>query len=211
MILACSGFQNFSFWERNEGTFLGAISAGLVAVITVYLSTYLNNKKEVEKNLREETNKYSGLLSLIHTELNAHKLHLQLLKNSLNTIKELSIERRFFIVADLPMRFDLSFVNDGLRELCKFQNFDHQIMILLITYKNLVNSINLSLEFERANKLLFDNKDGNNIEESIESYFNVLEKDYLNKIDLLITDIRMLIERNVTKSDMLIFREIIDK
>jgi len=211
MILACSGFQNFSFWERNEGTFLGAISAGLVAVITVYLSTYLNNKKEVEKNLREETNKYSGLLSLIHTELNAHKLHLQLLKNSLNTIKELSIERRFFIVADLPMRFDLSFVNDGLRELCKFQNFDHQIMILLITYKNLVNGINIALEFERANKLLFDNKDGNNIEESIESYFNVLEKDYLNKIDLLITDIRMLIERNVTKSDMLIFREIIDK
>lgn len=206
-----------SFWSRNQGAFLGAFGAGIVAIISAYLSSYLTHKKAIErdlqaikKNLQKESSDYSGILSLIHTELNAHKSHLSLLINSLKKLKESSIENQIFVIDKLPMKFDLSIINNGLNLLHKFSNYDHRIMIFLVSYKNLIMGANTALEFNNANRLLSSQKNISNTGELIASYFNVLDTEYLNKIEPLISDIRKLIERNVNDSDKLIFKELTD-
>lgn len=69
---------------------------------------------------------------------------------------------------------------------------------------------NTALEFNNANRLLSSQKNISNTGELIASYFNVLDTEYLNKIEPLISDIRKLIERNVNDSDKLIFKELTD-
>lgn len=206
-LLSCC-IQNLSFWERNEGTLLGASISVIVAILAAFLSSHLTYKKAIKKDLKQESNMYSGLLSLIHTELNAHKTHLKLLVNSLQVLKETSKENHLFVIDELPMQFDLSIINNGLNQLCRFEYFDHRIMVFLISYKNLIMGVNISLEFKNANELLLKQKNIDDVEKRIESYFNVLDTEYLKKIDPLISNIKILIESNVTKSDLLIFREL---
>lgn len=209
-LLSCC-LQNLNFWDRNQGTFLGFLGAGIVAILAAFLSSFLTYKKAIKKDLGKESYMYSGLLSLIHTELDAHKAHLTLLINSLNNLKKSSIVNETFVIDKLPMQFDISLINKGLFKLCSFKNYDHRIMIYLVTYKNLIMGVNIALEFNNANELLSKQKNINNAGELIESYFNVLNSEYLSKIGPLISEIKILIERKVNKSDLLIFRELNEK
>lgn len=210
MLLLSCFLQNSNFWDRNQGTLLGFLGAGIVAILAAFLSSHLTYKKSIKKDLEKESYMYSGLLSLIHTELDAHKAHSKLLINSLKNLKEFSIKKQTFVTDKLPMPFDMSLLNNGLNQLCTFKNYDHRIMILLVTYKNLIMDTNVALEFKNANEIL-SQKHIKNKEESIKGYFNTLNSEYLNKIEPLISKIKVLIEQNVNKTDLLIFRELNEK
>lgn len=45
--------QNSIFGDRNQGTLLGFLGAGIVAILAAFLSTYLTYKKAVKKELEK--------------------------------------------------------------------------------------------------------------------------------------------------------------
>jgi len=173
---------------RNEGELVGTIGAFIAAIFTALLASYLT-KKNIE---RKDKKNYNSILTLIHTELGAQKHHLFLLKNSLKELRNASIANKNFPIEELPMKLDLSILDYAIFKIYEYKNFNNEIAALLVHYRNSVKGLNRSLEFKGAIKMIEDGM--NEIENTIDTYFNVLNAEFVNKMEIAITKIKKLIE-----------------
>lgn len=192
---------DYNFWQRNEGEIVGTLGAFMIAILASLFASYLT-KKNIR---RKETDNYNGILSLIHTELGAQKKHLNLLRNTLKDLVDASVTNKNIPIEELPMKFDLSILDFAIFKLFEYKDYHQEISSLLVYYRNLIKDINNSLEFKNLIKM---NEDGmSDIENTIKSYFNVLDTEYVDKMDGAIKTIRDLIEKNIDDKKKLVMLE----
>ena len=189
---------DFNFWQRNEGEIVGTLGAFMIAILASLYASYLT-----KKNIRQkETDNYNGILSLIHTELGAQKQHLNLLRNSLKILLDASVTNKNIPIDELPMKFDLSILDYAIFKIYEYKDYQQGIPTLLIHYRNLIKGVNTSLEFKNSIKMI---KEGiSEVENTIKSYFNVLDTEYLDKMNLAIETINKLIEENIDDKKKLV-------
>jgi hypothetical protein len=187
LLICC--LQTLNFWDRNEGTFLGSFGAGIVAIIAYFLSQYSIRKKEKYK--------YEGLLYTAHVELDEHKHHFKLLKNTLAKLKNVSVQKGTFVLKNAPTQFNLSVLETILLQTIEYKKYNHEVVAVLTSYLNQIRNINYLLDFRNAGltlNLLDNKKDRIN---AIEDYFNHLDSEYINKTRPSISTIRLFIEKDL--------------
>ncbi|MEX2514206.1 MAG: hypothetical protein WD398_14985 [Cyclobacteriaceae bacterium] len=189
---------DFNFWQRNEGEIVGTLGAFMIAILASIYASYLT-----KKNIRlKDTDIYNGILSLIHTELGAQKQRLNLLRNTLKILLDASVTNKNFPINELPMKFDLSILDYALLKIYEYKDYHQEISTLLVHYRNLIKGVNTSLEFKNSIKMINDGI--GEVEDTIASYFNVLDKEYLDKMNLAIETINDLIEENIDDKKKLV-------
>lgn len=187
-----------NFWQRNEGEIIGTLGAFMIAILASIFAYYLT-KKNIR---RKEVDNYNGILALIHTELGAQKQHLILLRNTLKELLDASVVNKNIPIEDLPMKFDLSILDYAVFKLYEYKDYHQGISSLLVYYRNLIKGANNSLEFKNSIKMIESGI--SDVENTIKSYFNVLDSEYLDKMNLAITTIMELIENTIDDKEKLV-------
>lgn len=185
--------NKLNFWERNEGDLIGAMGGLLIAILAAYL-TYFFSVRQAQKKERDA---YQGLLYTLHVELYWQNNHFDLLKVTLDKLKDASIENKSFVLESSPMQFNLSIIETGLLKAIDYKYYNHEIVALLTSYLNQIRDINYYLDFKNANMLLHNLADKQEIEQRIGDYFNVLNNEYITKTQPVISDIRKMIENEL--------------
>lgn len=185
--------NKLNFWERNEGDLIGAMGGLLIAILAAYL-TYFFSVCQAQKKERDA---YQGLLYTLHIELYWQNNHFDLLKVTLNKLKDASIENKSFVLESSPMQFNLSIIETGLLKAIDYKYYNHEIVALLTSYLNQIRDINYFLDFKNANMLLHNLANKQEIEQRIGDYFNVLNNEYITRTQPVISDIRKMIENEL--------------
>lgn len=81
----------------------------LIAILAAYL-TYFFSVRQAQKKERDA---YQGLLYTLHVELYWQNNHFDLLKVTLDKLKDASIENKSFVLESSPMQFNLSIIATG--------------------------------------------------------------------------------------------------
>lgn len=190
-----------NFWQRNEGEIVGTLGAFLIAILASLWGSYLTKKNIT----RKETNNYNGVLSLIHTELDAQKHHLDLLRNTIEDLLIASKTKQQILIEELPMKFDLSILDYAIFKLYEYKDYNNEISSLLVNYRNLIKEVNESLVFKNPIKMI--NEGIIDVETTINTYFETLDKEYFDKMDKAIKMIKVLIEKNIDDKKKLVLKE----
>lgn len=185
--------DKLSFWERNEAALIGAIGGLLIAILAAYLTYFFS----VCQTQKKEKDAYQGLLYTLHVELFWQNNHFELLRKTLDKLKVVSIENKSFVLERSPMAFNLTIVETCLLKIIDYKYYNHKIVVLLTSYLNQIRDINFYLDFKNANDLLKNINDKKEIEQRISDYFNVLNKEYMDKTQPVISKIRILIENEL--------------
>ncbi len=169
-------YPHQSWWARNEGaivgSFIAAFLAGIIAIISVYLTARSIKKQRGER----EKEIYCGLLYSIKIELIYHS------KNHKNLIEELEVIKHNSLLAneiitDSPSRnISLTFLKEVRNKLIDTELFNTNILLFLSAYVNKCELVNSDINFERMIKVSEKFKDQLNFAESTKSYFDVVIK-----------------------------------
>lgn len=177
-------YPQSSWIEKNEGTFLGAFLAGLIAILSVYLTTRSTKKSRLAK----ETEIYCGLLYAIKIELIYQSKNHDFLIQELEVIKHNSLIANE-IITDSPSRtITLNFLQDVRSKIISTELFNTRILLLLSAYMNKCELVNCDIKFERLIKLSEKFKDKVNFPESTKTYFDIIIKQ-VNDLKKAIPDI----------------------
>jgi hypothetical protein len=160
--------------EKNEGSIIGALTgalfAGLIAVLSVQLTSRANKKSRIQK----EKEIYCGLLYSIKIELIYHS------KNHNNLIEELKVIQHNSILAneiitDAPSRnISISFLRELRSKIIETELFNTTILLFISAYINKCELVNSDIKFERLIKLSEKFKEQVDIPASIKSYFEIV-------------------------------------
>ena len=185
--------NDLNFWQRNEGSIIGTLGAALIAILAAFLTYYLSQRQS-SKNKEKA---YQGLLYALHVELDWHNSHLGLLENSLAAIEQASISNDVFIIENPPTQFNLLICENTISKMVDYEKFNHEIVALLTSYMNQIRNINYFINFNNANAIL--SKVENKAEKKlhIKNYFTVLNDEYIHKTRPVISQIRILIEKEL--------------
>jgi len=162
--------------QRNEGNivgaFFGALFAGLIAVLSVYLTSRANKKSRLQK----EKEIYCGLLYSVKIELIYHD------KNHNNLIEELKVIQHNSLIAneiitDAPSRnISISFLKELRSKIIDTELFNTKILLFISAYINKCELVNSDIQFERLIKVSEKFREQVDIPVSIKGYFDVVIK-----------------------------------
>lgn len=169
-------YPEMTWIERNEGaivgSFIGALLAGIIAIISVYLTARSSKIQRREREIEI----YCGLLYSIKIELLYHsKTHINLIEE-LEVIKHNSLLSNE-IITDSPSRnISLIFLLEVRNKLIDTELFNTNILLLISAYINKCELINNDIKFERLIKISEKFKENVNFQESTKSYFDIVIK-----------------------------------
>lgn len=164
-------YPNEPWIERNEGiagSFIGALLAGFVAIISVRLTARSIKKQRIEK----EKEIYCGLLNAMKIELDYHQQNFPILIEGLQTIKDISLKQGSIITSKAPRYISLNFLLDIRRRLIDIELLNTNILKLISFYINKCEIVNMDMDFESLVKLNEKFKESFNFQESTKDYFD---------------------------------------
>lgn len=129
---------------------VGSLAAGLIAVYSVRRTHQNAQSDAISRRDREnqrEAAVYFGLLYAIEVELQAHRIELRYIAQSLPEVRELSIVANNFIVASIPHEIPLEFTNVCRSKIIEYDRFTTKLLNQISTYVNSSASLNASLDF----------------------------------------------------------------
>jgi hypothetical protein len=156
--------------RRNEGSILGAFFAGLIAILSVYLTSKANKKSRLQKEIEI----YSGLLYSIKVELIYHSKNHDFLIKELIIIRNESILVNKIIINSASRNISVSFLNELRSKIIDTEIFNTTILLFVSSYINKCELVNNDIKFERLIKVNEKYKGEVNIQASIKSYFDVV-------------------------------------
>ena len=113
--------------ERNEGSIVGALFAGLIAVLSVYLTSKAN-KRSHQKRQKEI---YCGLLYSIKIELIYHDKNHDNLIEELRVIQEKSINAMELITDSTSRNIQVSFLKELRSKMIDTELFNMTILLFI--------------------------------------------------------------------------------
>jgi hypothetical protein len=181
------------WWDRNEGTFLGALFAGLIALISVLMTNYFNKRTKFDR----EKEVYCGMLFAIKTELEYHHKSFPHLIQELQAILERSIEVKDIIINKPSRDISVMFLKEIRGKILSLENYNSNVFRVISSYINKCELINSDIQFERIIRLNQKVKNDPTFEDSIRGYFDkVIEE--IKKVSLSIEYIFSLINDDLT-------------
>lgn len=171
-----------NWFEKNEGNIVGALVgsffAGIIAVISVYLTSQANKKLRLLK----EKEIYCGFLYSTKIELIYHS------KNHSKLVEELKVIQHNSLIAsevitDAPSsNISLSFLKELRSKIVDTELFNTKILLFLSDYINKCELVNNDIQFERLIKVSEKFKEQIDFQSSIKSYFDIVIKEVENLI-----------------------------
>lgn len=159
-----------NWFDKNQGTFLGALLAGLIAILSVYLTSKANKRYRLEK----DTEIYCGLLYSIKAELIYQNINHDNLSKEMEAIKHNSLIANE-IITDSPSRtISLNFLKDIRSKIISTEVFNTHILFYLSAYINKCELINSDIKFERLIKLNEKFKDKVDFPKTTQNYFDTV-------------------------------------
>jgi len=184
-----------NFWERNEGTIIGALLAGLIAVFSVKYTNYYNIKRINRLNKKI----YYGLLSVLKSELEYQKniisFLLEEIKVTGDTIRDgndLGFKKPF-------RKIQTKFIDETRNKLLSIELKDTDLLKLLTAFINKCELINNDLNYEVIYTFCINAKKNNKLDEFVILYFGEMHKqtsDTLSAISPIIAFIDSEIDKN---------------
>lgn len=167
-------YPSQTWLRRNEGyivgSLLGALFAGIIAIISVKLTSQQNIKSRIQR----EKEIYCGLLYSIKVELIYHDKNHQFLADELKVIQQNSLAANE-IITDSPGRnISINFLKELRSKIIDTELFETQILLFLTAYINKCELINNDINFERLIRVNEKFKENLNFSESIKGYFDVI-------------------------------------
>ena len=193
MNIKVTNVPNQNWLERNEGAFIAALLASIVAIFSVYLTARSIKKQRLER----EKEIYCGLLDAIKIELMYHEKNLTFLIKGLEKIKSVSIKENEIIIPEYPRNLSLNFLRGLRNKLIETELLNANILRFLSYYINKCEIINADIDFECLMKLTEKLKGKVNFQEATKSYFDEEIKQVKN-IQLSISGIIKNINANLT-------------
>jgi len=182
------------FLSRNEGTILGAILSGLVALFAFFLGIKFQHRKERKI--------YTGNLFSLLTELEWKKGTLERLVKELNTIKNESAAQGRIVTNHSSTNINLENLFQIRDNIIKFEFANSQILLLINVIINLSIEINPSLDFTRPIEYL-DSLNDEEAEqkkpEAINGYFDNLISGHIKKLELALNHLSDVIKPEIHK------------
>jgi len=167
-------YPDVTWYERNEGaiigSFVGAFLAGIIALLSIYLTARSNKRQRREREIEI----YCGFLYSIKIELIYHS------KNHNNLIEELRMIKHNSLLAneiitDSPSRnISIPFLRELRSKLIDTELFNTKILLTLSAYINKCDLVNSDIKLERLMKVSEKFKEQVNFAESTKSYFNIV-------------------------------------
>ncbi len=177
---------------KNDTAFWTIIGGSISAILAAYFTNFFAKLNQNKKDRRI----YEGFLYSIHTELHWHLSQTSAFKNQLGELKRVSIDLNKFAVSKAPNSYDVRYLEYCRQRILEYEQFDHEIVALLSTFINLLNEINVNVDFTSASMILSSNQD-DNYSNHIRKYFEHIEKDNLDKISFTIPLLRSMIEEKL--------------
>lgn len=173
-----------SFLEKNEGQIVSTLGAALVAILAAFL-TYFISKWQMNKKAKKY---YQGLKQTLLVELKLQENQLHILKESLRNLKNVSITKKEFVINNVPMKFETSYIETVLINVVKYENFYMHLVANIQAHLYNLRDINFVLDFKTANELLLklDNK---GLETYIGNYYDRINLENIDKTELSISQI----------------------
>lgn len=167
-------YPHQTWFQRNEGNIigglLGAFLAGLIAIISVQLTSSANTRNRIKR----EKEIYCGLLYALKIELDNNSNDYNNLIGELKVILQRSLSTNE-IIADAPSRdISISFLQELRTKMMDTEVFNTKILLLISEYINDSELINRDIEFERLIKLTEKFKEQVDFPEAINSYFSTV-------------------------------------
>lgn len=166
--------QNQSWFEKNEGeifgSFIAAFFAGLIAILSVYLTSRANKNQKQER----EKEIYCGLLFAIKIELLYQVQTHKNLIEELKVIEHNSLIANEIIVENPSRNISLTFLNKIRDKVIESEIFNTNILLLLTAYINKCELVNSDINFDRMIKISQKFKDKVNFPASTKSYFSIV-------------------------------------
>lgn len=186
--------------QRNEGALLGSFLAAIVAVFSVWLTNFFNNrlgtkKAEIVKLQRKDT--YCNILSTVYSELISHGNLTRTLKQELNEILRV-FEEAGEIVASPITNIPIDFLNACRIKLIEYQIYNVGLLSYISHYVNAISILQPELNILklRGFKSYFDNQD--KYAQGVRNYFNELNS-RLEKIEETWQRLNKLLEKEIGK------------
>jgi len=196
-----------NFWTRNEGQIIGTLGGTLIALIAACLTFYFSQLQAK----RKERESYQSMMYVLHTELYWQNNQLDLLKRTLDELKKVSIKEREFVIENPPAEFNLSIVEKCLDKIIDYEDYNHKLVVFLVSYINQIKSLNNILDFRNVRELMSktSKNETRDIEKLIEGYFNTFNVEYIDKAKPNISTIRKLIENELKDfpKEKMVFKE----
>ena len=170
----------------------------LVAVISAWLA-YNYTLKATSKNQEEA---YYSTLCIIKYEVNWHQQAIQACRESMYSLKEASIEKEKIVLTDYQLRISDVLIQKSLDNIISHHSFNRSLALSLTVYMNQIREINFYLDFRRGIQLLENFQTKQERDDAIESYFNVLENEFLTKTEKTTSEIIQTIDDQLTAKNI---------
>ncbi len=185
-------FPHQSWIERNEGAFIGTLLAGLVAILTVYLTARSNKRQRLER----EKEIYCGLLNAIKIELDYHKQIFPIIVEGLQNIRDISITQEKMITSKAPREIPLSFLFDIRKRLIDSDLLNSNLLKFISFYITKCEIVNKDMDYENLIRLNEKLKENFKFSDAVKDYFNK-EIEEVGNLQKSITVINNIIDKEL--------------
>lgn len=170
-----------SFWITYQGLIGALIGSMLAALIAIYSikkthnnQIFLENQK-ILNNRHIEEKVYCGFLFSIYAILLNHQQISKKLKSELSGFLNYVKSTGDLIIEKTYNRFAIDLMKDCLLKGLSYQNYDSNIVLYLVTYINMLENFDSSLNFIPLLKIKDKHKDIDSYATAVEKYFADLQ------------------------------------
>lgn len=184
-----------NFCERNEGTLIGALLAGLIAVFSVWFTNHCNIKRINKLNKKL----YYGLLTILKSELEYQSEIINFLIEEIKVTGE-TVKNRNDLGLKKPFRkIQTKFIDETRNKLLSIELKDTDLLKLLTAFINKCELLNADLNYEVIYIFYANAKENNKLEDFVKIFFGEMHKqisDTLSAISPIIAFIDFEIDKN---------------
>jgi hypothetical protein len=179
------------FLSRNEGTLIGSLLAGMIALFSVLFTNY----KTRQTDRKKEIERYYGLLFAIDKELDYHKKVFPHLKSEINNLSIISEQMKILLIDKLSRDIPISFMKEIRSNILSIEGYNTVIFQNLLDYITNCEMLNEDIKFEKLSKVKNIISEDEYIDAS-KDYFSALISG-IDKIDVLIDPLKKLIVTDI--------------
>lgn len=147
-VLSKESVPKETWWQRNEGTFLGSALAAIVAFLTVLFTNYFSS----QQTKRKSKEAYCALLAAIYSELMGHDNLSVTLKKELEELLSV-VEQTGDILSSPFTYFPLEFLNECRIKATEFQTTNVGLLSYISHYINVVSWFHKNLDFTQLGRM----------------------------------------------------------
>ena len=184
------------FFQKNQGEFIGAILGVLGGATLALFGTWLTINHSQKQKRKEAKADYLHNLFNLHVELFWRSHQINLLRKSLSHAFHLEPDEIRNLSSHSFTTFNLTIFDQIISKIFNAKDSNEELRVHLISYNALIRLLNANSNLEPAIRLI-NSKNDKFTAELFQSYLNTFENEYLNKTQMLLTEIQLVLKNQL--------------